>query len=220
VSKRSGARSEPEANAARRAVYTIGHSSHAFSTFLELLAGARIDEVIDVRSMPYSRRHPQFTRESLVARLREHGIAYVFLGRELGARSPDPDVWEDGRVSFARLARTPAFLAGLERVRADSLERRVALLCAEREPLDCHRTLLICRALRAPDVELWHILATGELESHADTEQRLLAGDRGAQRDLFGDDAAALERAYDRLGARIAYRGPRPDAAKGPHPQG
>jgi len=197
-------------------LFSIGHSTHPLGVFLDLLTGAQIDAVADVRSAPYSRRHPQFSREPLAARLQERGIDYVFLGRELGARSPDPDVWQDGRVSFAQLARTPLFRQGLARVGEASRQRRVALLCAEREPLECHRTILVCRALRAPDLDIFHILASGELESHAETERRLLARHGARQADLFGD-ALPLESAYDRCAARIAYRG---DAPPRPSPPG
>jgi uncharacterized protein (DUF488 family) len=196
-----------------RTLFSVGHSTHPIEVFLELLAGARIDAIADVRSAPYSRRHPHFSRERLAASLRERGIDYSFLGRELGARSPDPDVWEGGRVSFSRLARTALFAQGIERVREASRARRVALLCAEREPLECHRTILVCRALRA-DHDIFHILASGELENHVETERRLLARYAARQPGLFAEDA--LEQAYERCAARIAYRGEPPPRVSPP----
>jgi len=119
-----------------RAVYTIGHSNHPLTRFLQLLRVHRIDAIGDVRSAPYSRRHPWFGREALQRALHAHGIAYVFLGASLGARPSDPECTRDGRVSFARLAETPTFRAGLDRVLRGCASHRLALLCAEKEPLE------------------------------------------------------------------------------------
>ena len=193
-------------------VYTIGHSNHAFERFLELLRRHRIEVVADVRSIPASRRHPQFNRVALNTALAESGIRYLFLGKELGARRTEPEAYEGGVASYERIAELPAFLSGLEIVKENAAERRVALMCAEKEPLDCHRTLLVCRHLRGViEAGIHHILADGSLEAHADVEQRLLAatGTADAQDDLFAgpDDAEpALERAYRERGAAMAYR--------------
>ena len=128
-------------------IYTIGHSTHEIGTFVALLMKHGIDAIADVRSAPYSRRQPQFNCKALANVLRSHGIAYVFLGRELGARSDDPACYEKGRVKHRLLARTPLFLSGIERIRDGSHRMNIALMCAEREPLDCHRTILVARQL-------------------------------------------------------------------------
>jgi uncharacterized protein (DUF488 family) len=194
-------------------VYTIGHSNHPFERFAELLRRHRIELVADVRSMPASRRHPQYSRERLRAALSDHGIDYLFLGRELGARRAEPEAYEGEVASYERIAGLAAFRSGLAIVKANAAERRVALMCAEREPLDCHRTLLVCRHLRdAIGDGIFHILADGSRAAHAEVEQRLVAGigADAAQSDLFGG-AAPLERAYLERGAALAYR--RKDAA-------
>jgi uncharacterized protein (DUF488 family) len=141
---------------------------------LELLQMNGVTAVADVRSNPYSRRNPQFNRETLARSLEESNISYVFVGKELGARSDDPSCYEAGRVQFRRLARTAAFHSGIERVLNGARRYRVALMCAEKEPLDCHRTVLVARALEHAGVPIKHILADGRLEDQKDTMSRLL----------------------------------------------
>jgi uncharacterized protein (DUF488 family) len=188
-----------------RVLYTVGHSNHPLARFLELLAAHRIAAVGDVRSTPYSRRHPHFDRERLREELHRRGIAYLFLGAELGARPSDPGCYVEGKVSYARLAATHAFRAGLARVEEATREGRLALLCAERDPLGCHRAILVCRHLRRPDLSIRHILADGTLEAHAETERRLLALVGLEEVDLFEDEGRRLERAYEIQAERLAW---------------
>src|SRR5579863_569464 len=116
-------------------IFTVGHSNHSLERFLGLLAEHRITAIADVRSAPYSRVNPQFNRETLKAGLAGAGITYVCLGKELGARAADPRFYRNGRVQFRLLAQSPLFLEGLERVRKGAESYRLALLCAEKEPL-------------------------------------------------------------------------------------
>ena len=156
-------------------LFTVGHSNHPWEHFLGLLQRHAVSAVADVRSTPFSRRNPQFSRPRLERALDDARIAYLFLGRELGARSPDPAVYRGGRVDYALLAATRLFQAGLVRLEAAARGRRVAILCAEKEPLDCHRTLLVSRQLAARGAQVAHVLADGSLETHEDVEDRLLA---------------------------------------------
>jgi uncharacterized protein (DUF488 family) len=153
-------------------VYTIGHSNHPIERFLELLRGAGITAVADVRSVPYSRRWPQFGRPRLERSLAAAGIAYVYLGAELGGRPADPALLRDGKPDYERMAGTPAFRSGIDRVIDGARRYRIALMCAEREPLDCHRFLLVSRQLCARGVTPRHILTDGSIEPHDVTEQR------------------------------------------------
>lgn len=157
----------------RRDIFTVGHSAHEVARFLDLLARHRVEAVADVRSMPYSRRHPQFNRETLKESLKASGIAYVFLGQELGARSNDPDCYENGRVQFRKLAATSLFQSGIKRVVDGSEHMRIALMCAEKDPLNCHRTILVTRELVALGSKVNHILADGEIETHEAAMDRL-----------------------------------------------
>ena len=97
-------------------VLTVGHSNHPLETFLALLRQHGVTVVADVRSAPYSRFNPQFNRKALEGSLETIGMEYVFLGRALGGRPDDPSCYEDGRVRYDRLARTPLFREGLEQV--------------------------------------------------------------------------------------------------------
>jgi uncharacterized protein (DUF488 family) len=164
-------------------ILTIGHSNHALARFLALIEGARVSLIADVRSRPVSRFVPHFNRKPLETALAEHGISYLFLGRELGGRPEDPALVRNGKPDYALMARTPAFAEGLARVIETSANEKVALLCAERDPIDCHRFHLIARELNARQIGVAHILSTGEIEPHADTERRArnIAPD-----DLFG----------------------------------
>jgi uncharacterized protein (DUF488 family) len=154
-------------------VYTIGHSTHRPDLFLSLLRQHGITAVADVRSTPFSRFNPQFNRQTLQASLATNGIAYVFLGKELGARSDDDACYVNGKVQYDRLASTVLFQQGLDRVQEGITRYRLALMCAEKEPLDCHRTILVARHVAGRGLEVQHIHADGRLESHDEVMMRL-----------------------------------------------
>jgi uncharacterized protein (DUF488 family) len=191
-------------------VYTLGHSNHPIEKFLGLLQDNAITAVADVRSQPVSRRHPHFNKERLSATLAQQGVAYVFVGAELGARSNDDSCYEGGRVQYQRLAATPLFKQGIDRVLAGAKQFRIALMCAEKEPLDCHRTLLVSRALEKRGVAITHILADGSVENQPQTMKRLidmvgLGGPGGRNGDIFADAAALAEEACRVRESKIAY---------------
>jgi uncharacterized protein (DUF488 family) len=186
-------------------VFTIGHSTHSLEHFLALLKQHAIEAVCDVRSMPYSPRNPQFNRENIRQSLREVEIVYVFLGRELGARSCDPACYEEARVRYDRVAKTELFRSGIKRVRDGMKKYRIALMCAEKDPLDCHRTILVSRQLEAEGLRVRHILADGALESHGDVLIRLREKLHLPESDLFRSPEEIIEDAYRMQGERIAY---------------
>lgn len=186
-------------------VFTIGHSNHSLEQFLELLRQHKITAIADVRSVPYSRIQPQFNRESLKDFLNQSGIEYVFLGKELGARTEDRSCYEKGKVKYRRLAQTKLFKAGLERIRQGAEKYHIALMCAERDPLDCHRTLLVARELEAADTPVTHIRADGSLESHSNAEERLLSLAGFSGTDLFLSKSDLVELAYAKQEQHIAY---------------
>lgn len=186
-------------------LFTIGHSNHPLASFLRLLGQHGIEAIADVRSMPYSRYVPHFNPAALRSALTEAGIAYVYLGQELGARPDDPTCFVDGRVSYERLAARPAYQAGLARVEQGVLKYRLALMCTEKDPLDCHRMVLLCRHLRRSYPRIAHILADGSLEPNEAAEVRLCAR-LDLRPTLFDSQADIIERAYERQGRRIAFR--------------
>lgn len=196
-------------------ILTIGHSNHPIERFVGLLQQHGVELLADVRSTPFSRFNPQFNRASLAQSLASAGIRYEFLGEALGARSTDPACFENGRVSYARLAATPLFHTGIKRLRETAQSQQVAIMCAEREPLDCHRTILVSRALEKASVPVTHILADGSLENNAAALARLI-DDLGMDTDdLFSRSANELnEAAYETQAAKIAYA-PKAATAKG-----
>ncbi|MGH8543709.1 MAG: DUF488 family protein [Thermoanaerobaculia bacterium] len=187
------------------AVLTIGHSNQSIERFIELLRAQAVTAIADVRSQPYSRLHPDFNREALAEALKRRGIAYVFLGRELGARPEDPACYENGRVQYRILAERQLFKIGLRRVVEGAKAHRLALLCAEKEPLACHRTLLVSRALEAAGTSVTHIHADGGLESHADAMTRLLRLLGMPDADLFRSQQQLIADACAAQEQRIAY---------------
>ena len=190
-------------------VLTVGHSNHPLRDFLRLLQWHSVTVVADVRSVPYSRRHPQFNRRALEGSLGEHGIRYVFLGAELGARSPDPSCYdEEGRVCYSRLAKTGVFLRGIERVVEEAVSSRVALLCAERDPTGCHRTILVAPVLSDRGLSIAHILADGRLETHEQLLDRLCAAIGMPPRDMFRTRKQQREEALARRAREIAWFDP------------
>jgi uncharacterized protein (DUF488 family) len=167
-------------------LFTIGHSNHPIERFVALLKGVGITALADVRSQPFSRRSPWFSAGPLRERLATEGIAYVPMGDALGGRPRDPALLRDGVADYQAMAATPEFRAGIDRVIDGTRRFRVCLMCAEREPLDCHRCLLVAPAFAERGLRVGHVLADGSIMPHAEIEQRLLA----ASNDLFPDDPA------------------------------
>jgi uncharacterized protein (DUF488 family) len=185
-------------------IWTIGHSNHSVLRFIDLLQGAGIECVADVRSVPFSRRNPQFSQKALTASLKDAGIVYWFLGDALGARPKDEGCYENGKVSYARIAATRAFQDAISALIDRSDSKRIALMCAEKEPLDCHRTILVGRALAERGAELRHIHADAQIEPQAALEERLLHLAK-EHADLLSGRDAALARAYDKRGRQMAF---------------
>ncbi len=186
-------------------LFTIGHSIHSVETFVDLLKMHGVTALCDVRSSPYSRYTPQFNRESLKNELAKHHIIYLYLGTELGPRSSDPTCYENGKVQYNRLAGKDIFQQGLDRLRKGMMTYRIALMCAEKDPLTCHRMLLICRNLRGDDIVIRHILEDGSLEDNRDTEMRLMKQLKIDPADLFSTEADQIRRAYNLQGEKVAY---------------
>jgi uncharacterized protein (DUF488 family) len=191
---------------------SVGHSNIAADRFIAVLRDAGVNAVADVRSTPFSRFCPWFSRKALEARLVQEGMAYLPFGDALGGRPRDPRLFCHGIADYEAMARQDEFQAGLDRLQADAkqasicLRGSICMMCAEREPLDCHRCLLVARALAERGLAVGHILQDGMIEPHTATEQRLLAWDAKAA-DLFitgqNDRLAAAYRCRARA---VAYR--------------
>lgn len=187
-------------------LFTIGHSNHPIEAFLELLHRHGVTAIGDVRSHPYSRYVPQYSREPLKAVLARAGITYVFLGKELGARSENPTCYKQGKVQYDCLAREPQFAEGVKRVTDGMQKHSIALMCAEKDPLECHRALLVARRLHEAGIEVAHIHADGSLEDHEKLESRLLRTCKMPEGDMFKPRSEFVSEAYAIQGEKVAYQ--------------
>lgn len=147
-------------------LYTIGHSNHAIEVFLDLLARHDIDCLVDVRSAPYSRFSPHFSRKSLEAHLQDAGVHYVYQGQTLGGRPGDESCYDGaGQVDYDRIARKPWYRDGVQGLIEIAGRHRAAMMCSEEDPAYCHRNLLIADTLlRDHSIEVQHVRGDGRLE--------------------------------------------------------
>ena len=185
---------------------TLGHSTHPIERFIALLKSAGATAVADVRSSPYSRYSPQYSKDALRASLSEAGIAYTFLGKEFGARSTDPSCYRNGKVQYFKLAQSAPFADGLQRVFEGLKKYRIAFVCAEKDPIECHRALLVARAFADRGTSVSHIHSDGTLELHANLESRLLVTWKLPEGDMFKTRDSFIEEAYLLQGDKVAYQ--------------
>lgn len=196
-------------------LYTVGHSIHSIDHFVAILKKNRIDAIGDVRSSPYSRFTPQFNRELLKETLKIEGIQYVFLGEELGARRNEPQCYEDGKVIYHKVAALPLFHKGVERLQEGASKMRVAIMCAEKDPLTCHRTVLVAHFAREKFSDILHILEDGSVETRDHADKRLLRELKLDKEDFFNPYDQRLKTAYAQRGEKIAYAENKQQAAHG-----
>ena len=187
-------------------IYSIGHSNHELDQFIGLLNQHQINAIADVRSVPYSRYNKQFNREFLSEKLKQKKIHYVFFGIELGARSEDPSCYDKDQVVYSRLAEKPCFKDAITRLIEGAKKYKIALMCSEREPLDCHRTILVAEEIAKRGIKTNHILANGELEPHEQTLVRLLNYTNSPEPDMFHSQECRIREAVSKQEKKIAYR--------------
>ena len=197
----------------RAPIFTVGHSDRSWEELVEALTNCEIQFVVDVRTTPYSNRYPQFNIDVLREALPRNGLKYLHLGAALGARPSDPRLLDgEGRVWYPKVRQTPEFQAAIGRVEkgADS-GYRLALLCMEAHPCECHRLPMIAYQLARDGYEVRHILRDGTVRSHAEIESELL--DRFAKKipqpGLFQRNigrAEQLEAAYEQLNLVIGWK--------------
>jgi uncharacterized protein (DUF488 family) len=187
-------------------LFSIGHSNIAAERFIAMLQAASVSAIADVRSVPNSRRFPWFSKNNLATRLAREGIAYTAMGDTLGGRPRDESLYRDGVADYEAMAVQSEFRTGIEELIDAAARSRICLMCAEREPLDCHRCLLVARSLAGRGLAVGHILHDDTLEPHAAVEQRLLALE-GEGCDLFAaGQRERLAAAYRRRARAVAFR--------------
>ena len=177
----------------KKPIFTIGHGSRKAEVFLSLLKDYGIYYLVDVRSVPFSRFHPQFSRNNLEQLLEKNGIRYVWMGDTLGGRPKDPTCYgEDGRIDYELVKKKDFFLTGIERLKtAYEKELDIAIMCSESKPQECHRTLLIGEVLSAEGITLKHIDETGFIKENTVIEKTQMPKDNSddvySPGDLFSD---------------------------------
>jgi uncharacterized protein (DUF488 family) len=191
-------------------ILTIGHSSHPADRLVGLLKMHDVTELVDIRSAPYSQISPELSGRALSISLPDAGIGYVFRGNELGGRSKLAADYDDtGRVQYDRMARSDEFAEAIEHVLKDAGEQQVALMCAEGDPLECHRTLLVGRALEARGASISHIHPDGTVESSEEAMSRLLQLLGAQENTLFDTREEVIARACAAQARRVAWQDPR-----------
>jgi uncharacterized protein (DUF488 family) len=194
-------------------LFTVGHSILGFADFVGLLSNHGVEVVADVRSVPQSARLAHFSQPALEKLLRGEHIGYLFLGAELGGRPDDPAAYRpDGLVDYALRRKSDAFRAGLERLQKELQARSVAIMCAEEDPLECHRFLMVCPELTRLGIFPQHIRKGSRLETQAAAENRLLdaTGFEAVTSNTLFPEARAqgLEDAYRLQAEKFAFRSP------------
>lgn len=162
-------------------IYTVGYGNVPIDTLLEHLERWGVAVLVDVRSQPYSRRRVEMSKHALAIETLTRGLEYRWLGETLGGRPRDPDCLTDGEVDYAKVRRLPWFREAIRALLALAAQRKVALLCAEERPEECHRALLLSPALLELGANVLHITSTGGIETH----DQMLARVAGGQRELF-----------------------------------
>jgi uncharacterized protein (DUF488 family) len=171
-------------------IYLIGYGTRSLDAFVDALKAHDIAYLIDVRTRPYSRFKPEFSRQALDAALKAQGIRYVFMGDTLGGLPDDPTCYVDGKVVYELMREKAFFQTGVERLRrAWEQGLPVVLMCSEGKPENCHRSKLIAPALLAQGVDVIHIDETDALI----TQEQVMDRITGGQPSLFGDDFLDLK---------------------------
>ncbi len=165
-----------------------------------------METIADIRTAPRSRFSPQFNKDALAAALAARGVEYIFLGKELGGRPQSQALYTDGVADYDKMAAAPEFRLGLERLIEVAARRSVAAMCSEADPIECHRCLLVGRALAEQRADVRHILASCKVATHAEVEDRLLSLEKLAETDLLASSREQrLAEAYRARARRFAF---------------
>lgn len=177
-------------------IYTIGYGAREIADFVAILQANQIQYLVDLRTSPYSAYKPEFSKNALQANLEIHGIHYLYMGDTLGGQPNDEACYTDGKVDYEKVAQRPIYRAGIERLHeASRQEWRVALMCSEGKPENCHRSKLVGRSLAAEGIEVLHIDEKDAIITQKEVLLRLTDG----QPSLFGDE-------FFRFTSRKRYR--------------
>lgn len=195
-------------------VFTIGYTSFEIDKFIQILKKFNITCLIDVRSFPKSSYYKYFDDNNLSRLLKENNILYRNYKEEFGARQENKDFYnKDGYLDFNVFANSEQFNQGIDKIKkAQAMGYVVCLMCAEKDPINCHRTILIARNLDKKGFEVEHILATQETCSQKDIDKRLLDDffPNRQQISLFADNNLSeeeqIEKSYQLKNQEIGFK--------------
>jgi uncharacterized protein (DUF488 family) len=161
-------------------IYTLGHGSQTLASFVQKVAGAGVAFLVDVRSVPYSRYQPDFSREALQRHMASQHVRYVFMGDLLGGRPVDDTCYTDGRVDYTKTRAKDFFKRGIERLTvAYSKGLTLCLVCSEGRASQCHRSKLVGQALADEGIQVLHLLPDGAVQTQGDAIRELTKGQAG-----------------------------------------
>lgn len=194
-------------------VYTIGYSGFSIDGFVATLKRYNVSLIVDVRSSPFSHYYPEYNKDVLEIYLKAHGIYYRNYADEFGARQSEQKYYcKDGYLDFELFSKSESFLRGVKKL-CNSMEQNYtfALMCAEKDPVFCHRTILVARAFFEKGYSVVHLLANGNTITQEEVNARLIEKyyPNRNQMTLFEapqDDDALLRAAYRKQNAEIGYR--------------
>lgn len=156
----------------RKLIFTIGHSNQDSQSFLKLLTDNSIQVLVDIRSSPHSRFASQFNVTNLKKALTNKGIRYLYMGDELGGKPSDPSMYDkEGYALYHLMAQSPLFLKAVQRLLRGLKSYRIAVMCSEEDPSECHRYLLIGRVVGQKGVKVLHIRADGRVQANEQLEK-------------------------------------------------
>jgi len=188
-------------------LYSIGYSGFANNVegFIDMLNRYRINVLIDVRSSPYSAYFSEFNKDNLERVLKENGIYYRNYAAEFGARQEERKLYPEGYLSFELFSKTDAFREGMQKViTGTNAGYSMAFMCAEKEPVTCHRAILVARAFYEDGYPVTHILPNGDTKTQTDIEDELLQMNPPT---LFDDsEIDSLVLAYRKQNEKIGFK--------------
>ena len=156
----------------KQTIFTIGHSNMDLNSFIKLFKDNEIQVLVDVHSNPYSRFASQFNKVNIQKAIQENGLRYLFLGKELGGRPKEREFYDsEGYVLYLKIAESPLFKEGIDRLIAGLKKYRVTIMCSEENPVNCHRRLLVCRVLFEKDIKIFHIRGDGRIQSENEVNE-------------------------------------------------
>ena len=174
-------------------IYTIGYGSRSIAELIEVLHQHEIAYLIDVRSAPYSRYKPEFSKAPLANELEQHGIRYVFMGDTLGGRPDDETCYVNGKIDYEKVKAMEFYQHGIQRLHsAFSQQQSIALMCSEGKPEDCHRCKLIGATLITQNIPVIHI---DENDKHL-TQEQIIERLTGGQLSMFGEGTFQSRKKY------------------------